>query len=522
MTNQPRDFTLRGYFGALRRNKWLILALAVIGILAGFGYTRLQSKSYSATASLAVTDPSQQLALIGGQYVPNQTPLQLASAAAPQVTRPAVTQAVTRSLGGSVKASDLAGVQVAVDANSYVLHITASSSTANQAAAIANAYAQQDAAISNAQARAQYAADGKALHSQLAHTSPTSPEFLTNVETESRLSQLSKLAKPITVSNLATPPGSPSSPKTTTDTLAGLLLGLLLGIALATMRDALDRRLRHSREVVKVLDHPVLGHIRSEALGRAGTSAGGTGGLGPLAPADQESFRILRQNIVYLGAAGSGRTVLVTSAMAEEGKSTVAACLAVATAEAGARTLLVECDLRRPVLAKRFGLRESPGLSDYLTGHASPEQILQPVAGIVPRGNGADPAHANGHLGASNLVCITAGTTAPGPAELMASDAFHSFLREVAAVYDSVILDTPPLLPVADTLAIVPDVSMLLVCVRLDRTTRDQARAAQSALARLPERPIGLVLTDVRQHEDGYYYGYYGSPTAQPELTPAA
>jgi non-specific protein-tyrosine kinase len=84
-------------------------------------------------------------------------------------------------------------------------------------------------------------------------------------------------------------------------------------------------------------------------------------------------------------------------------------------------------------------------------------------------------------------------------------------LTEVSGVYDTVILDTPPLLPVADTLAIVPDVSALVVCIRLEHTTRDQARAAQSALDRLPERPVGLVLTDVRGQGDSYYYGEYAA-----------
>jgi capsular exopolysaccharide synthesis family protein len=203
--------------------------------------------------------------------------------------------------------------------------------------------------------------------------------------------------------------------------------------------------------------------------------------------------------------------LLVTSAIAGEGKSTVAACLAVTTAESGTRTLLVECDLRKPVLAERMGIKEGPGLSDYLTGHADPRQILQPVAGIVERLNGSGPTLTAGQSGSANLVCIAAGRRVPRPAELLASERFRSFLTEVSDVYDTVILDTPPLLPVADTLAIVPDVSALVVCIRLEHTTREQALAAQSALDRLPERPVGLVLTDVRQEGDGYNYGEYAT-----------
>ena len=198
--------------------------------------------------------------------------------------------------------------------------------------------------------------------------------------------------------------------------------------------------------------------------------------------------------------------------MAEEGKSTVAACLAVANAQAGRRTLLVECDLRRPVLASRFGIKTSPGLTDYLTGNAEPHEILQPIAGFRPtNGNGNGKACPHESL-QPRLHHV--GTYVPRPAELLASDRFRTFLDEVSQVYDSVILDTAPLLPVADTLSIIPDVATLLVCVRLEHTTRDQARAAHSALSRLPERPVGLVLTDVRENEDGYYYGNYETATA--------
>jgi capsular exopolysaccharide synthesis family protein len=512
MTNQPRDFTLRGYLDVMRRQRVLIALVAIVCAAAALGASLLQKSTYDATASLVVNDPNNDLALLGGSFFSAQGPLQLAAVAAPQVNRPEVLATVKQNLNSPLSTNALrSAVQVAIDPNSYLINITATDRSATHAAAIANEVAKVDSALTTAELRAQYRAQARSVSTVLKHSSPTSPSATTTAETLARLQNLSKVATPLNVSTTATVPGSPSSPKTARNTIAALIFGLLLGIALATGRDALDRRLRHSRDVTQVLDHPVVGHIRAEALGHPGRAAeAGGNGLGPLADPDEESFRILRQNVRYLAAASDTSTLLVTSAMAEEGKSTVAACLAVATAAAGKRTLLVECDLRRPVLAARFGINQAPGLTDYLTGNAEPHEILQVVPGLIDRSN------ANGSAAAapaqSNLMCITSGTTVPKPAELIASERFRTFLAEVSQVYDSVILDTAPLLPVADTLSIIPDVATLLVCVRLERTTRDQARAAQSALDRLPDRPVGLVLTDVRDNEDGYYYGYYGSP----------
>ena len=91
----------------------------------------------------------------------------------------------------------------------------------------------------------------------------------------------------------------------------------------------------------------------------------------------------------------------------------------------------------------------------------------------------------------------------------MSSDRFAGFLEQVGKAYERVIIDCPPLLPVADTLEIVPHVDCVLMCVRLDRTTRDQAQAAQEALSRLPSRPVGLVLTGFSEKDTSYYRGYY-------------
>lgn len=517
MTTQRREFTLRGYLETMRRQRLLIIGVAILCGLIALGISALQKRTYTATSALAVTDPNQSLALAGSSYPPTQTPLQLASTASLQVTRPEVLAAVKRELKSPLSTSQLASaITVAIDPNSYALQITASSDQATTAAAIANAFATVDARMTTQETRAQYNGDAAAVRRQLGGAPAGSAQGLATAETAARLKNLSAVATPLAVTSKASVPSSPRSPQTVRNVVAGLLIGLLLGIAIGTGRDVLDRRLRHSADVTEIIDHPVVGYVRAEALGHVGPSAGAkTNGRGPLDSADEESFRILRHNVRYLAAATDTSTVLVTSAMAEEGKSTVAACLAVATAEAGRRTVLVECDLRKPVLAKRFGIKGVPGLTDYLTGNAQLPEILQPISSLADRRNGSMNGSDRAAGERPKLVCITAGTNVPRPAALLASERFQVFLAELSENCDTVILDSAPLLPVADTLGIVPHASTVLVCVRLSRTTRDQARATQSALSRLPERPVGLVLTSVGRSEDGCYHdgSYYGART---------
>jgi Mrp family chromosome partitioning ATPase len=228
---------------------------------------------------------------------------------------------------------------------------------------------------------------------------------------------------------------------------------------------------------------------------------------------DVESFRILRRNLEFLDWEHPPRSILVTSGLPEEGKTTVASSLAFAMASAGRQTLLVDCDLRRPALAERLRVKQSPGLSEYLAGAASPQDILRTVAVDDPAADQAASSNgsANGRstpVTGHKLVLIPSGATASRGAELLGSERFKEFLKQVSSTYEVIVLDSSPLLPIADTLEIVPEVDAVILCARESKTTREQAHAAKAALARFPERPTGLVVTGVTPSDGDEVYSY--------------
>jgi capsular exopolysaccharide synthesis family protein len=498
--------TLADYLRTLRRYWVMIVLVAAVCAGAAYAISTLQTKSYKATATLAVHDPAQDLPSIGGVGQTNRTPLQVAAEHAPKVTRNAVLEQVKRELNSPLGLNGLKDlVDIEVDPNSFVVSITAEDPDPEGAAAIANAFADADEKLTTTQVRQGFKEQAQELTKEYIQRGqvkdPTSRAIYVN--RLSNLQGLSVTATPVQVNEQAQKPDSPVSPKPIRNAIAGGVIGLLLGIALAYIRQFLDRRLRDSDDVEEAVGHqPIMGRVRTEALGHTGSGADASASLGPLDPLDEEAFRKLRENVRYLAVGDDLRTLAVTSAVAEEGKSTVAACLAVANAAANKRTLLVECDLRRPVFSERFGIAEKPGLTDFLVGAAQPQEILQQIS--VPS-TGVD----NGP-GITPLVCITAGSPVPRPADMLSAPLFHDFIAQVSDAYDCVIVDCPPLLPVADALEVVPLVSAVILCVRLNRTTRDQARSAAEALGQLPPRPLGVVLTDDESPEESYagYYDY--------------
>jgi Mrp family chromosome partitioning ATPase len=507
--------TLRDYLRVLARYRVAIVVITVLGGVAGYLTAKSQTPSYKASATVSVQDPQQNLSLAGLTPGQPQAPINLATQNTETLTRPSVMLAVRRALHTNESVGALSGALAGQVTPGGLLQITATAPDPRFAARLANATAAVVVSQNNQAAQALYRSDANAVAGQIAryHGSPTGLGLQTLQQQQARLSTLSNVAHTSQLSEAAAAPGSPSSPSTSRSALIGLALGLLVAIAAAFLRDTLDRRLRTPREVDSSFRLPVLGHVGKQAMGRVASFGHGGSEAQAL---ELERFRILRRNLELLDHDHPPRSVLVTSTVAGEGKTTVASSLAVATAASGKRTLLVDCDLRRPELASRLGIERAPGISDYLLGRATPEEILRRLdfaTTPIANGNGGS---SNGHAsgGSHMLVCIPAGSAPAQAAELLGSRRFAEFIEQVSSTYDAVVLDSAPLLPVADTLDIVPHVDAVLVCARESRTTRTQAAAARATLDRFPDRPAGVVITGVRSRgaaDELYSYSYAGA-----------
>jgi capsular exopolysaccharide synthesis family protein len=503
-----RYVTLRDYIRVLRRYRLMIAALVVVGALAGYIAASRQTPVYQATAEISYQDPSQDLSIAGIGSSASQTPGQLASIDASTATTPSVMAAAKRRLKTLIPASDLSGdITTQVAAPSGLLQISATDTDPNLAHRLSNAVAAAVVDRDNAQTHAQFAHLVSNVRRQIAlakRAGSAASGQLGYYEGElARLNTVANLARSAQIAFPAQLPTASTTPGKGRNTALGLVLGLLLGVIVAFVRDALDRRLRDLPDVTSTFRLPVLGHVREHAMGQVVQSAEAAGEDGSL---DIEAFRILRRNLDFLDPTGAPHSVLVTSAVPEEGKTTVAGSLALAMAMAGKRVLLVDCDLRRPTLAGRLQARPRPGLTDYLAGKVSAADILQTVRLPLAAASNGARASGNGHhrAASASLVFVASGSHDPRCAELLGSPRLSEFLKETGAAYDAIVLDSSPLLPVSDTRELLPHVDAVILCARAAQTTRDQATAAKTALSQLPQRPTGLVITGVSTHADEY------------------
>lgn len=296
----------------------------------------------------------------------------------------------------------------------------------------------------------------------------------------------------------ATTPGSPSSPNILSALIVGAVVGLVSAGIYLIVRNTLDRRVRSAETVEKTAGVPVIGTlIRYEPfdLGRRLVTA-----VSPLKGPERrshfaitEGIRELRTNLAYVSVDNPPSVIVVVSASPGEGKSTVSANLADAVAAAGRRVIIVDCDLRKPMLASIYEMEGAVGLTDVLAGRASMAQVAQRVPGPL------------------DLTLFASGPTPPNPSELLGSKAMRDFLDTLRSTGALVILDAPPLLAVTDGAVLASAADGVIMTVDASSSTQDQLQRAVSAVRRVGGKILGVVLNRVPERgPDAQYYGYYG------------
>lgn len=371
------------------------------------------------------------------------------------VSTPAVLQPAIDSLGLPVTADELAEkVKANTDLNTVLIDISVDDSSPVQAAAIAQAVA-----------------------SSLVKTIDSLEKPKTGGSSPVNLSIVTPAEAPI----------APSAPNTKLNLLLGLVTGLALGLGTAVLRTTLDNQIRGEADLRRVTDAPLLGGI---SFDQDATRKPLLTQAAPQSPR-AESFRQLRTNLQFANVSGHAKTVLLTSSLPGEGKSTTATNLAIALAQAGQTVCLIDADLRRPMVNEYLGLERNAGLTTALVGAADVNDLLQ-------------------HWGEDSLYVLASGQIPPNPSELLGSEEMKNLISRLEQAFDTVIVDAPPLLPVTDAAVLAQHVGGVVVVIGSQKIKRQDLEKSLGALEMVGANILGVVLNRLPlKGPDAYAYSYY-------------
>ncbi len=331
----------------------------------------------------------------------------------------------------------------------------------------------------------------------------------------------------VTIVRPALTPRAPINPPTTIRTTAiGMVVGLILGLVMAFIFETMDTSIGTIEDVEGFLGVPVLGvipFIRPEEIEETLVSKEGIserGGTLPerytrlithFAPKStlSESFRTLRTSVKFLCLEKGIKTLLFSSSSAGEGKSTASTNLAVTFAQIGSKTLLVEADLRKPVISRFFGIEREPGLSDIILGSYDWKETVRTVTDIMMGNLSMEEIMLT--PGFDNLNIITSGSIPPNPAEIINSQRMTEFITQVKAAYDVVIFDTAPILPAADAVILGSKVDGIVIVYRVGKIARGALKRAKMQMDHIKANVLGIVLNGLKPEvsSDYQHYGYY-------------
>jgi len=436
------------------RRRWKTIAvMLVVALCVSAVLSLTTTKQYESRAQLYIT--ADTTSPTGSDTLANFYLTSQVKSYAQLASHQAVMQKVSQGLGGIPTAAELAGMVTAtIQPETLILEVVVHHPDPAMAQRIAQAVADELAS------------------------------YIEKIETPEGADHPQVNA---TVTDPATRNENPVAPRTALNLAIAGVLGLLLGAALALARELLDNTITSIEQMEQVIDAPVMASVGVDPDMVKKPLLTDIKGFSPRG----EAFRMLRTNLQFLDLDSEPKSLVITSAVAGEGKTTTSTNLAVALAQAGRRVLLVDGDLRRPRVAGVLGLESKVGLTTVLVGRTELDQSIQRH----------EP---------SGVYFLACGPTPPNPSEILQSRATHDLLRRLRDMFDAVIIDAPPLLPVTDAAILATVADGAIIVARHGKTHRDQLKASQQRLNNVGGKLFGVVVNMIpKRFANSYYYYYY-------------
>lgn len=521
---------LREYIQVIRSRKWVIVQATLIVTLTALVVSLLMPKTYEGTAQILITEKDTASAILGSALpLSSQPERALQTQVQMMMVRP-VAEATIKKLDLRTTPDELMKrVSVSAVGQTNLVRIVAKDGDPGKAAQIANAMANEYVRSARDAERASVAAAADEVERRLDEAKQEVLDLGKKVAASDKQGELTaelqiaantystlaeKLEQLRINEQLESGPGrvvssavvdmEPVSPRLGRNALLALALGLALGVGTAFLYEHLDNTIKSTEEIEKLFGAPVLGTIPLDRIDRSTKRRLAI--IEDPGSSTAEAYRVLRNSLDFVNFQNDIKTIIVTSAAPGEGKSTVAANLAASLAQTGKRVVLVSVDFRRPTTDQFFSVNNMFGLSDVLLGTHPLKSALQ-------------------RPGEDQLLVLSAGKMPPNPSELLGSEKMRDVVQALGDWGEWVIIDTPPLLAVADPASVARWADGVLVVSQAGVSTKDAGGKAMELLEKVGAKIVGTVVWGLDEskaaaagyghYAGGYYYysSYYGGQT---------